>query len=129
MIFHKTDVHFSGKARALAHRLATGDNHFIDRRLRIEEQMNPFKWLEKAAFLGEVIKDYGIIEERRKGITRTRVSLLLCRKDGELALVVKESNFAFLAAGTRYLYIRKPQLAAFKEAVDDAYRFAYGSAK
>ena len=84
--------------------------------------MNPFKWLEKKTFLGDVIHDYGVIEERHMGITRTRVSLLLCRKGGTLVLVIKESNVAFLGASTRYTYIHEPQMTAFKEAVDDAYK-------
>jgi hypothetical protein len=91
--------------------------------------MNPFKWLEEKTFFGEVIHDYGIIEERRIGITRTRVSLLLCRKEGDLVFVIKESNVAFLAAGTRYIYIHRPQIAVFKEAVDDAYKRVYGLLK
>ncbi len=91
--------------------------------------MSPFKWLEKTAFLGDVVHDYGIIEERRAGITRTRVSLLLCRKGGELVLVIKESNVAFLGASTRYTYIHKPQITAFKEAVDDAYERVNNSSK
>ncbi|MFQ5398238.1 MAG: hypothetical protein ACE5E7_01420 [Anaerolineae bacterium] len=79
--------------------------------------------------MGEVLHDYGIIEERRMGITRTRVSLLLCRKNGELLLVIKESNVAILGASTRYTYIHQPQLTAFKEAIDDAYNRVNGLLK
>ena len=84
--------------------------------------MNPLKWLEKKTYLGEIIQDYGVLAEYRIGLSKVRVSLLLCRKDGKEQLVIKETAFAYLAASARYTYVDKSQIHDFKTAVDDAYQ-------
>lgn len=85
--------------------------------------MNPFAKLEEAIFFGEIIRDFGVIEERRPFITRKRVSLLLCRKNHIYFLAIKESNIMPLGAGVRYVFINNPQIEKFRDAVDSAYRY------
>jgi hypothetical protein len=35
--------------------------------------MNPLRWLEQKSYLGEIIKDYGCIEDRRAALGRTYI--------------------------------------------------------
>jgi hypothetical protein len=67
--------------------------------------MNFFRRFEEKTWLGEVVHDYGIISETRRGITRTRVSVLLSKRDGKPYLVIKESGFAVVAASVHYTYV------------------------
>ena len=82
--------------------------------------MNPFRWLEAKLFLGEVLHDYGVIDQTTTWIMRTRVSVLLCRRKGETAFVIKESNVAWLGFSIRYTPLRRSSLVSLKQAVDDA---------
>lgn len=69
---------------------------------------------------GDLVHDYGIIEESQRVLTKTRVSLQLYNKNGEYSLVIKESNMAFLAANVRYTRISEANLKELKDVVDDA---------
>ena len=60
--------------------------------------MGVLRWLEAKCFLGEVVRDYGVIDETQVGIARTRVSVLLCRRGGEPSFVIKESALAWLGS-------------------------------
>ncbi len=73
---------------------------------------------------GDLVHDYGIIEERHRFLMRTRVSLQLYKKSGEFNLVIKESNFALLAASVRYTRISEAQFKQLKNVVDDVYERA-----
>jgi hypothetical protein len=53
-------------------------------------------------FVGEVIQDFGIIEEKSLGIGRMRKSALLTKKNGKFRFVIKTSSVAFLAASVNY---------------------------
>ena len=63
--------------------------------------MNPLHWLERQIFLGEVIRDYGYIENRYNVSTR----IYLVRRRNELCLMIKQSG-AIPGLGTRYYHIR-----------------------
>jgi hypothetical protein len=88
--------------------------------------MSLFRKLEEKTWLGEVVHDYGVISESRRGITRTRISVLLCKHDGNPYLVIKESGFAVVAASVHYTYVPLDALGRFKDAVNDAYNRALG---
>ncbi len=54
-------------------------------------------------FIGEVIKDFGVVKEESFGIGRTRISALLTKKAGRLQFVIKESAWAILGISVRYI--------------------------
>lgn len=67
--------------------------------------MGLLRFVEQKLFLGEVLADYGVIDEYRQGIASVRISALLCRRGGRLRLVFRERGFAFLAAGVHYVSV------------------------
>lgn len=81
--------------------------------------MNPIKWLERKLYLGEVVQDYGCISERRVGVSRERVTVLLCKRGGKLFVVFRHSAFAYLAASVGYSFVPVSSLSRLKEIVDD----------
>ena len=78
-----------------------------------------FKWLETTAFLGEIVKDYGIISERKKGGAFEKTSILLCKRQGKLFIVVKTSAFAYLAACIKYELIPADCASQLKDIMED----------
>jgi hypothetical protein len=64
--------------------------------------MNILKWFERKIFLGEIIQDYGVIQNSTWGIARLRTSILLCRRRGKLKLVFKDTGISPFAASARY---------------------------
>ncbi len=86
--------------------------------------MNFFRRLEEKTWLGEVVHDYGVISEVRRGIGRTKVSVLLCKNEGKLYLVIKVSAFAVIAGSVNYTYVPSDALGTFRDAVNDAYHRA-----
>ena len=52
--------------------------------------MGLFSKAEKSIFLGKVIRDFGVLDEHKKGITKFKVSVLFCEKDGKKCLVSKQ---------------------------------------
>jgi hypothetical protein len=67
--------------------------------------MNVFRWLEQKVFLGEVLEDYGTIDDERIGIARLRTSVLLCRRSDCLRLVFRQVGTAVLGASVRYIKV------------------------
>ncbi len=58
--------------------------------------MRFLRWLERKLFLGEVIRDYGSLGELTGVGAPGLVSLLLCKRRGQLQLVVRTgSHFQF----------------------------------
>ena len=84
--------------------------------------MNILKWFEKKLFLGEIVQDYGDLQDQRSGIARLRTSILLCRRKGKLQLVVRTVGTAPLGASALYSMIdATPQtLDRFTEIISDA---------
>jgi hypothetical protein len=64
--------------------------------------MNILKWFERKLFTGDVVQDYGDIQDERTGITRFRTSVLLCRRNGKLQLVFRNVGTAPLGASAQY---------------------------
>ena len=81
--------------------------------------MNIFQRLERTLWLGEVVQDYGIISEQKMGGAFQKISLLLCRRKGEIQLVIKTSAFAFLAASVRYEYLPVSVIPKLRSILDD----------
>lgn len=79
-----------------------------------------FKRVEERVFLGEVIRDYGVISEFRKGGAKLEVKLLLCEKGGEKQLVFRQSAKALLGASVTYQYVKQEDMAYLKQSTDEA---------
>lgn len=84
--------------------------------------MSIFKWFERKFFTGEVVHDYGDLHDKSTGISRHRTSILLCRRNGKLQLVVRGVSTAPLAARAQYSMIDvTPQtLQRLSEIISDA---------
>jgi hypothetical protein len=67
--------------------------------------MNILKWIEQKLFTGEVLKDYGNVDDRRTGLTRLRTSVLLCRRRGKPQLVFRHTGTAPFGASVHYSMI------------------------
>jgi hypothetical protein len=78
------------------------------------------RWLEAKIFFGNVIHDYGVIDESGFGFGRVRISVLLCRRGDRTNLVIKESAIAWLGFSVRYTMLGRGSLIGLKRAVDDA---------
>lgn len=91
---------------------------------------NIFRWLEQKLFTGEILRDYGVLDEKQLGIARTRTSLLLCRRRKSVQLVFRSSAVAPLCASVNYAYVQAtPEaLGRLAEAVLDAKRVLERSA-
>jgi hypothetical protein len=73
-----------------------------------------FKWFERKVFLGDVIKDYGVLDEKYFGIGRLRTSVVLCRRRGQLRLAIRTSGVAPLGASVNYALIDATPIALAK---------------
>ena len=84
--------------------------------------MGLFGWLERKVFLGDVIRDYGVLDDKHVGIGRMRTSVLLCRRKGQLKLVFRTAGTSPLSASVNYSMIdATPEaLAKLAEVVTDA---------
>ena len=82
--------------------------------------MGFFKKAEERIFLGEVIRDYGVVSEFRKGGANFKVKLLLCEKDGEKQIVFHQSASAVLGASVTYQYVKQEDMAYLKQSIDEA---------
>jgi hypothetical protein len=83
-----------------------------------------FRWLERKVFLGEVIEDYGVLEEQRYIGARARTSVLLCRRKGRIKLVFRVAARAPFGASVNYTMIdaTPASLSKLGEALSDAQR-------
>jgi len=80
-----------------------------------------FKWLERKLFTGAVIKDYGVIAEKKAGLGTMRQTLLLCRRKNALEFVIRSSAKAPFGASVNYvqLPVTTELLETFHIALDD----------
>jgi hypothetical protein len=81
-----------------------------------------FGWLERKMFLGDVIKDYGVLDEKNVGIGRLRTSVVLCRRKGQLKLAFRTTGTSPLSASVNYAMIdaTPSALAKLAEVLQDA---------
>ena len=86
--------------------------------------MSILRWFERKLFTGEVVQDYGDLRDERRGIARLRTSILLCRRNGKLQLVLRNVGTAPFGASAQYSMIDvTPQtLQRLSEIILDAKR-------
>lgn len=84
--------------------------------------MGFFGWLERKVFLGDVIREYGVLDEKHVGIGRMKTSVLLCRRNGQLRLVFRTTGTTPLSASVNYVTIdaTPASLAKLADVVVDA---------
>ena len=84
--------------------------------------MGVLRWFERKMFLGDVIKDYGVLDEQSFGFGRLRTSVLLCRRKGRLKMVFRSSGTSPLSASVNYAMVdATPEwLSKLAEVVIDA---------
>jgi len=80
-----------------------------------------FKWLERKLFTGKVVKNYGVIAEKKVGLGTMKQSLLLCRRKNVLELVIRSSAKAPFGASVNYvqLPVTDELMEIFHTALDD----------
>jgi len=71
-------------------------------------------------FVGEVIQDFGIIEEESLGIGEMRKSALLTKKKGKIRFVIKTSAVAFLAASVNYTEFDLENAYKIRQSIDQS---------
>jgi len=71
-------------------------------------------------FVGEVIQDFGIIEDQSLGIGRMRKSALLAKKKGKIRFVIKTSAVAFLAASVNYTEFDLENAYKIRQSIDQS---------
>ena len=85
--------------------------------------MGVFNWLERKVFLGDVIKDYGVLDDKCFGTARWKTSVLLCRRKGQLKLVFRNAGAAPFGASVQYTMVdaTTAALARLAAVVNDAH--------
>ena len=74
------------------------------------------------SYLGEIIKDYGCIEDRRTALGRTYTRVFLSRRKGNICLVFKHSAWMILGGHTYYFYVEPESSHTVAEILSDIQR-------
>lgn len=83
--------------------------------------MNFFKKPKPAIAPENVIKDFGLVSERRKGIVRFKYNVLLIEKQGKRKVAISEST-TLTGGSVRYFEFDAEGARRLKKALDDALR-------
>ncbi len=75
-------------------------------------------------FLGKVIKDFGVLEERSLLIGKIRKSLLLVRRRGRLKIAFRWSGYSLLGGGMNYFDLGAETLPKLRQFLDEAQSIA-----
>jgi len=67
--------------------------------------MGLLKWFERKLFTGDVLEDYGDIQDDRKGMVRVRTRVLLCRRKGRVKLVFGQAGTSPFGGSAYYSII------------------------
>ena len=76
------------------------------------------------AFVGKVIKDFGIIEQSSTGLTRATKSALLVERGGKPRFILKYSARALVAFSISYVELEIESAAKLKGFIEEAERLA-----
>jgi predicted HTH transcriptional regulator len=71
-------------------------------------------------YLGEVIQDFGLIEEEPLGIGRMRKYALLVKQKGKIRFVIKTTTVVFLAAGVHYTTFDLENVYKIRQSIDQS---------
>ncbi len=83
--------------------------------------MKFFKRSKGPKIPGKLIKDYGVVNEHRKGIAMFRHNLLLVEKFGKKKILIRE-NTTLIGGEVRHFEFDEQGARRLKDALDDAIR-------
>lgn len=76
---------------------------------------------KKLPISGEIIKDYGIVNQHRKGIAKFKHSVLLVEHFGKKKIIIKEDT-TLIGGEVRTFELDKDGAMRLKETLDNALR-------
>jgi hypothetical protein len=76
-------------------------------------------WFKSQFSRDEIVREYGIIAEEKRGGAFYNISLLPCRRKGKLYLGIKTTWFAYISAGYRYELLPATAAPKLREVLDD----------
>jgi hypothetical protein len=82
--------------------------------------MGLWKKIEEKLWTGQVLKDYGIVSERRIGAATRKISVLLASKDGQRHFFIRVVHRTFLSANLSFVDLDREAALKLKMALDDA---------
>ena len=75
-------------------------------------------------FMGEVIKDFGVLEERSLLIGKIKKSLLLVKRRGKIKIAFKYSGVSLFGGSVNYFDFSADSLPKLRQYLDEAQRIA-----
>jgi len=70
-------------------------------------------------FMGRVVKDFGVLEEKSFIVGRMKKSLLLVERRGKLKIVFKWSGVALFGASVNYFDLKADSLPKLRQCLDE----------
>jgi len=83
--------------------------------------MKFFKKSKRPNIPGELIKDYGLVNEYRRGLVRFKHNVLLVKEGSQKKIIIKE-DATLIGGEIRILQFDKQGASRLKEALDNALR-------
>ena len=80
-------------------------------------------------FVGRVIKDFGILEEKSFLIGKYKTSMLLAERRGRLKIAFKGSGYALFGAGVTYFDLKAESIPKIRQFLTEAEELANQRAK
>ena len=80
-------------------------------------------------FVGKVIKDFGIFEEKSLIIGKIKKSMLLAERRGKLKIVFKWSGYALFGASVTYFDLKTETIPQLRQFIIEAEELATQRAK
>jgi hypothetical protein len=87
--------------------------------------MSLFDWI----FVGKVIKDFGILEEKSLIIGKIKKSMLLVERRGKLKIAFKWSGYALFGASVTYFDLKAESIPKLRQFIAEAEKLANQRAK
>ena len=75
-------------------------------------------------FMGEVIRDFGVLEEKSLIIGKMRKSLLLVRRRGKIKIAFKWSGYSPFGGSVNYFDLSAESLPKLRQFLEEAQRIA-----
>jgi len=75
-------------------------------------------------FMGRVVKDFGVLEEKSFLVGKMKKSLLLVERRGKLKIVFKWSGVALFGASVNYFDLRADSLPKLRQCLEEIESFS-----
>ena len=70
-------------------------------------------------FMGRVVKDFGVLEEKSFLVGKMKKSLLLVERRGKLKIIFKWSGVALFGASVNYFDLKADSLSRLRQCLDE----------